>query len=483
MDNVSNQIPTIQIEPERADTDGEAAAMLMEAYGFKLDKFQELIINAWLGKDQAGEYNVISAGLSTPRQCGKTEVLIARCFYELLVNAGRILWTSHQVRSVKKVFGRLVAMFTDKKHPEIIERVKKIRYGIGEESIELKNGGVIEFSSRSRQTARGFDGISLIILDEAQEITEEILAALLAILSSSKTGSRQIIYAGTPPYIGCHGEVFKKFRQACIEENERGRICERCWHEWGISGNLSEINLDDESLWIRVNPPLGKRLSLEFTRNERKSLNDLAFAQERLGFWPPPAQEEAAEFFISPELWESCKSQDQKPQGKTAYGVKFSADGSEVVLCGAVIPKEGKARITMIERQPTGLGLNWLADWLIKRNKIGCCVVIDGKNGPDVLINKIVTYWPFKGCIIKPSAGQVVAAAQMLINDLIEQNVTWFEGQEELTESAISSTKRNIGNIGQSFGGPNSAPIEACSLALWGCRTSKRDPQKIMRIG
>ena len=39
--------------------------------------------------------------------------------------------------------------------------VKTIRYTNGEECIELDNGGVIEFSARSRQAARGFDGISL----------------------------------------------------------------------------------------------------------------------------------------------------------------------------------------------------------------------------------------------------------------------------------------------------------------------------------
>ena len=45
-----------------------------------------------------------------------------------------------------------------------------------------------------------------------------------AVLSASSTGIRQIIYAGTPPYIGCTGEVFRRFRQACIASANKGTI-------------------------------------------------------------------------------------------------------------------------------------------------------------------------------------------------------------------------------------------------------------------
>ena len=69
-------------------------------------------------------------------------------------------------------------MFTDKKHPEITDIVKNIRYTNGEESIELDNGGLIEFSARSRQAARGFDGISLVVFDEAQELMDDQVEAI-----------------------------------------------------------------------------------------------------------------------------------------------------------------------------------------------------------------------------------------------------------------------------------------------------------------
>lgn len=501
------QTPRIRIEPERSGTDGTGAAMLMQAYGYKLDEWQQLLLDCWLGKDRAGQYTVTSAGLSVPRQNGKSEALLARCFYGLTVNGERILYTAHQMRSVKTMFRRLVNMFTDKKHPEITKAVKQIRYGIGEESIELNNGGTIQFMSRSRQAARGFDGISLVILDEAAEVTDEQIEAIMAVLSASSTGIRQIIYAGTPPYIGCTGEVFRRFRQACIVSAGKGENKKNSWHEWGIAADsLKDIDIADKRLWYEANPALGYRLTEEFTEEEYKTLDALGFARERLGYWDKPA-EAVIELAIDADLWDSCRSDEEKPEGKTAYGVKFTPDGSEVVLAGAIIPDGSgrvmqfgatpqdrrqpsftgaKARITLLAVEPTGNGLTWLADWLNARYKEASVVVIDGKNGADVLIDKLKPAgggtWAFKDSIIKPSAQNVITAAQGLINDLHENAVTWYSGQDELRESAITATKRPISG-GWGFGGQTSAPIEAASLALWGCRISKRNPKRQMRIG
>ena len=159
------QIPRYRIEPERVTTDGADAAALMAAYGNALDEWQQLVLDCWLGRDASGRYTVTSAGLAVPRQNGKNVCLEGREFFGMVINGEKILHTAHQVRTAKKSFNRLARMFTDKRHPEVLELVKNIRYTNGEECIELLNGGSIEFSARSRQAARGFDGISLVVYD------------------------------------------------------------------------------------------------------------------------------------------------------------------------------------------------------------------------------------------------------------------------------------------------------------------------------
>ena len=198
-----SQEPRIKIEPVRHSTEGEYAAMLMAAYGSKLDPWQEDVVDCWLGVDEAGIYTVTSAGLAMPRQNGKNICLEAREFLGMVISGEKILHTAHQVKTAKKSFRRLAAMFTDKRHPEIQDIVKQIRYTNGEEAIELDNGGSIEYVARSRQSARGFDGISLLVYDEAQELTDDQVEALMATLSASATGTRQIIYTEPPPYPRC----------------------------------------------------------------------------------------------------------------------------------------------------------------------------------------------------------------------------------------------------------------------------------------
>lgn len=473
-----SQEPRIKVEPDRAGTDGEDAAVLMSAYGCTLDPWQRTIIDCWLGKDESGKYNVTSGGLSIPRQNGKNVCLEAREFYGLVVNGERILHTAHQVRTSKKSFRRLAAMFTDKRHPEITDIVKNIRYTNGEETIELDNGGTIEFSSRSRQAARGFDGISLVVFDEAQELTEDQVEAIMATLSASQTGTRQLLYTGTPPYPGCPGEVFGRRRTSCISDPGK----HDAWHEWSISADsIDEINADDHTVWYNCNPALGVRLSEEFTEEEYRSMSIDGFARERLGWWSPTAEQEG-NLAISESAWDACKSDLLKPIGKTAYGVKFSPDGSEVSLCGAVIPKQGPARVSLIERRPTGQGIQWLADWLCMKADRASCVVVDGKNGVDVLVERIRGSWRAKDSIVRPTAKNVIAAVSMLVTAVDEKTITWYSGQPALRDSAITSIKRPIAG-GWGFGGDDSGPIEAAALALWGAMTSKRDPTRKMRIG
>lgn len=472
------QRPRICVEPPRIKTDGTNAARLMQAYGVKLDPWQRDVVDCWLGLDESGEYVTTSAGLAVPRQNGKNVCLEAREFFGLAVKRERILHTAHQTITSKKSFRRLESMFTDRRHPEVCALVKDIRYTNGEEAIELTNGGRIEFSTRSRQRARGFDGISLIVYDEAQELTDDQVEAVMATLAASTTGTRQILYAGTPPYPGCPGVVFRRRREVCLDKPG----AHDAWHEWSVEGqSITDVNVNDKRLWYSANPALGRRLTESFTEEELRSMSADGFARERLGWWAPilTAADDKA---ISAATWDACRSTEMKPDGKTAYGVKFSPDGSEVALCGAVIPTTGAARVSLIERRATSAGTRWLADWLNARYGKASCVVIDGRNGVDVLVDKLADTWRAKDCIVIPGTKAVVASVGMLTDALHERSVTWYAGQEALRDSAVNAVKRPIGG-GWGFGGENSAPIEAAALAFWGAKTSRRDPTKKMLIG
>ena len=109
-------------------------------------------------------------------------------------------------------------------------------------------------------------------------------------------------------------------------------------------------------------------------------------------------------------------------------------------------------------------------------------MVLDGRNGVDILCDRIHNVWKAQNSVVRPSAREVIAAATLLITEVNEKTVTWYGEQDDINDSALTSIKRPIAG-GFGFGGDNSGPIEAAALALWGCRNSKRDPSRKMRIG
>jgi len=311
-----------------------------------------------------------------------------------------------------------------------------------------------------------------LIIDEAQEIDENAQASFLPAISASL--NPQTIYAGTPPDPTAPGIVFRGIRKKALD----GETKRTSWFEYSVDdiGNVSE-----RERWAACNPALGRRILISTIESECEQMDPETFARERLGWWSPVFTQ-TVETAIDADAWNACASMEPKPEGKTAYAVKFAADGSEAVLCGAVIPKEGPARISLIDRKPAGYGTKWLADWLNPRSGIASCVVIDGRNGVDVLIDRIADCWKYKGSVVRASANDMIAAVSVLMDALSEQSLTWYEPQEDLRTSALTSIKRPIGK-GWGFGGDDPAPIEAAALALWGAKTSKRDPSRKMRVG
>lgn len=465
---MGSQEPTARICPNYQQSDGLKAARLLRIGGLTLDPWQMDVMDDWMSKSPSGRWVCSTCGGSVPRQNGKTSLLQGRSASGMLMYGERVIYTAHLQKTATETFTEMRDFF---ERPKIIKHVRDIKTALGREEIILNNGAKIKFLARTRNGGRGQHG-DLLIFDEAQELDEDQQASFLPAISASL--NPQTIYTGTPPDPTAPGIVFRGIRKKALD----GKTKRTSWFEYSVDdiGDVSE-----RERWAACNPALGRRILLSTIESECEQMDPDTFARERLGWWSPVISQEI-ETAIDADAWNLCASRAPKPEGKTAYAVKFASDGSEAVLCGAVLPKDGPARVTLIDRKPAGYGTRWLAEWLNPRSKSAACVVIDGRNGVDVLIDRISDTWRYKDSVIKASANDVIAAVSMLMDGLAEKSFTWYEPQEDLRESALTSIKRPIGK-GWGFGGDDSAPIEAAALALWGVKTSKRDPSRKMRIG
>lgn len=464
---MGSQEPSVRIVPEYDDTDGGDAAKILKAGGMVFDPWQRLIINDWMALEN-GLWICRTCGGSVPRQNGKTGLLEGRAAAGMLLYNEQVIYTAHLQKTSTETFEEIASIFDA---PALRKYVKDVKTALGREQIILKNGARIKFLARTRNGGRGQHG-DLLIFDEAQELDVSSQASFIPAISASL--NPQVIYAGTPPDGESAGEVFRGIREKAL----KNKTTSAAWFEFSVK-TIGDVA--DRERWAKTNPALGRRILETTIEGECEQMPPDTFARERLGWWTP-IREDKADYAIPASKWAACQSSLPKPSGKTAFGVKFSADGSEVCLCGAVIPDGAQARIELLERRPTGEGVQWLADFLNARYDRAACVVVDGRNGVDVLVDKMSNVWRFKGSVIRPAAKQVIAAVSMLTDAINDQSVTWYSEQKMLAESATTSVKRPIYG-GWGFGGENAAPIEACALAYWGAKTCKRDPSRRMRIG
>lgn len=487
------QEPTFKKVGRYAYSDGaEVAEMFEEEGGATFYPSQKYELEIMLARNKDGSPAALTIGISKPRQNGKS---YSARYYAIFCGDfenKRVLYTAHHSSTTKKMFDAVCSIFENpERFPEFAKDVDHITKGRGYEGIYFKDwkdeegvlheGGCIEFSTRTNAGARG-GTYSVVIIDEAQELTDDQQEGMLPVISaasdiSDKSMAPQMIYIGTPPAPTCKGTVFLKMHKI-VHSKKRSKIW---WLEWSIE-KMEELTADNViELAYKTNPAMGYRISEKTIQNEFETMQPDGFCRERLNWWTPTAGE-LIDYAIDKRKWDKCISDDSKPEGKTAYGIKFSPDGADVVLCGAVIDDTGIVRISEIERRSTADGTRWLSDWLNQRYLKACCVVIDGKNGTDLLIDRISTVWKAKTSIVKPSVKDILAATTLLIDAINEKKLTWYSGQEDLNDSATNSIKRPISG-GFGFGGENSLPIEACALAYFGAKTSKRDPSHKGRVG
>lgn len=450
-----------------------------------------MLMDCWLSRDEDGRLLVITAGLSVPRQNGKTGAIEAIEFYLLVTDPTvHILHTAHSVKTVKKAFNRLARVFT---HPgakwrPIRELVAIVRRTNGEERIEMRSGATIEYSARSTNSGRGFDNITLIVYDEAQALNDVQLEAMNQALAASATGDRQVIYAGTPPSEKVDGGVFRRRRR-----NVLGTPTPRsAWHEWSVEEPPAEDAAWEDVLPLvyETNPSMEAdrpgALDEEYTyENEWSTLAPEGFARERLGWWDS-RPDEGERLAIGPEVWArtAIDAIGRRYQGLSALGVKFSTDGSSWALAGCKMRRDrSRCAFELVELGNTSEGTRPLAEAIAARAGTHSCVMVDGANGADALCANLAEMSLPRGYVVRMRTADVVAASQGLVDGLTDGSVAHVscDRQRALDEAAASATRRDIGRSG-GWGFDGSIEMEACAAAVMGARTTRRDPRRKQRL-
>lgn len=486
MARLGSQEPTWQHVGEYATSAGDKAVAYFAKHGARFYGSQKLEFELMLARDADGGFAAKSLCITKPRQNGKSYAARWYALWMSMVCGKRVLYSAHHSRTSRDMFKQLVD--TIEADEAFSAAVKSIYRAGGYEGIYFKNGGCIEFQTRTNSGGRG-GTYDIIILDEAQELTPAQQDALLPTVSAAGeiadgASEPQKIYIGTVPGPECQGTVFRE-----MHDRVHAGESDVWWLEWGAQGaTLDDVDTEDVDLWYACNPAMGRRMRESTVKDEHDTMTRDGFARERLGWWSPTAGK--PQTAIAAEDWDACKGEPEDlpstDDGVVCYAVKFSGDGSRCSLAACINPDEGAPYVQCIDSRSMGGGVRWLVDWLKPREGAAAQIVVDGRAYSAALVERLSAFGFSRLQVVTPSSTDVATACGMLVN-AVEEHALVHGGQDALDESAKGCSKRPIGSGGgfgfDGRGEVDETIVEACALALWQALTTTRDQRRVARVG
>lgn len=471
---LGRQTPTTAVVIPYTATHGNEAIEDYNSTGRQAQEWQELMMADILAYDEEGLWVHSKFGYSIPRRNGKNEIVAMRELYGIK-NGEHILHTAHRTTTSSSASARLVALLNDSGWEEVQRVSKKGVYSkhftyskqFGLERVQLLDGsnGRCDFRTRSGKGGLG-EGFDTLIIDEAQEYTDDQESALKYVVSDSK--NPQTIMCGTPPTNVSSGTVFPKYRQDTIAHDN----VYSGWAEWGVDEVTDPHNVE---AWYEANPSLGTILTERKIQAEIS--DDVAdFNIQRLGVWLSYNQKSA----IDINEWDGLIPED-KPvfKHKINIGIKYGNDGINVSMAVGTRLEDGNIFLEVIDCKSVRSGTDWIVSFLTKAKNIDN-VVVDGASGQQLLSDAMKDA-KLKTPIL-PKVAEIIVANAAFEKGIYEKTIQ--HNKQPSVDNVISNCgKRNIGTNG-GFGykslkqDVDIALLDSLILAHWATMNSKENKAK-----
>lgn len=308
---IGQQTPRFQFAPpcEHYDT-GDDAIAFGRRLGIPVDEWQHCGVRNGLGRNADGSWAAFEVCVICQRQNGKGSITDVVELYALFVlGLPVIIHSAHRLETSRKAF-RVIKSIIER-NPDLARRCKPINDS--DEHIETIGGCRLEFRTRTKSGGRGLT-CDLLVLDEALELTEEQIQAIVPTLAA-RPGA-QIWYTSTVPKLG--DQHLCKVRAAAKRGEPR-----LAYVEWGAD---PKARLDDPVALAQANPAYGTRITYERLVDLRRILGDEAFKTECMGIWPPSADELWQ--IVSEDEWNAAGDPHSRVEGGRAVGISMERDRS-----------------------------------------------------------------------------------------------------------------------------------------------------------
>ncbi|MDO4888151.1 MAG: terminase [Actinomycetaceae bacterium] len=355
--------------------------------------------------------------------------------------------------------------------PKVAPLVQAVRSVNGEQAVMFKNGSRILFGARESGFGRGFARVDVLVLDEAQILTENAMSDMVPATNAAANGL--VLLMGTPPRPKDPGEVFANRRADGLAGD-----ADTLYVEFSAD---REATADDWGQLAVANPSFPHRTSKTAILRMKKLLgSDDNFRREAMGIWDVDG---SASRGISEFDW-LATAVDEAPEGVRSLAVAFSKDGDRQAVAGAVKYEAGvHVELVGAYSGPTEAGVASLADWLAARWRRTARIAICGRAASASLEDALRERGVPRKVIHVMTTGEYLASCQLLLDGIREGAVTHPRADaDDALEESVACTDRKWRGQDGAWGwqatteAGDETPVEAVGAALWAARTSKRVP-------
>lgn len=331
--------PTIQhLPPDVASlAAADEAIELADAYGIcdgnPLAESQKITIRGAMAERADGTWAASRIGDFGPRQgTGKNDKIATRELAGLiLLGEPLIIHTAHEFPTANEAFLRLVALFEN--YDDLRKKVRRILYGNGTQSINLRTGQRILYKARTGGSARGFTKAALVVYDEAQHLVgAHVAASAPAKLANPNS---QSWFAGSGA-LATSVKAWEMRRQAILGTGGRLAYTEMTAETIEVvDGQIVCQRPDplDLDAWYRSMPGLGRWITEESMRALYDELGPEDFAREGLCVWDP--EPGGGDQIIPADLWSAAGVAGTTPQDPCAYAIDAAPDGRSAAIAAS----------------------------------------------------------------------------------------------------------------------------------------------------
>lgn len=458
---IGRQTPTTSVVLPYRKTVGDEAVALYESTGRKCQEWQQRLLYDIMARNPDRLWTHSRFGYAVPRRNGKNEIVAMREMWGLK-EGEHILHTAHRTTTSRAAWERLKRLLDDAGIQH------KDSGALGQEKIRIRDtGGEIDFRTRTSKGGLG-EGFDLMIIDEAQEYTDDQETSLKYVVSASK--NPQTIFCGTPPTTESSGTVFMHLRDSILA----GGVEDTGWAEWSVDEIHKQTDVD---AWYECNPSLGTILTERAIKQEIGP-NELDFNIQRLGFWIRYNLKSA----VSQAEWDELQLKKLPAlRSQIFVGIKYSKTDS-VAVSIAIRTEDDRIFVEGIDCRPFRAGTDWIVAFL--RSIDYKAVVVDGQSGQQLLKDAMKDAHLFHVSLPKV---QEIIKANATFEERLARKELCHMGQPSMVNSVTNCEKRLIGSNG-GFGyrtindAYDIAIMDSMILAQWICGEKTRHTERRQRI-